>query len=177
MKSKINAKNVIKKYKIEYVFAVIITIVIAFIFLFGNVDLSLFSSNTNNSSSFESELEAKLTKTIKNVQGAGKTNVVVTTDGTNKEEILKESITTYENGVKTTTESVVMVNGKPYVLKTYAPNVVGVVVVCEGANDLNVKLAITEILTTTLNVDCENIRILKMKWLKGECKQCLKRKK
>ena len=167
MKNKVNAKSVIKKYKIEYVLAIIITVIIAGIFLFGNIDLSLFSANTNNSTSFESELEGKLTATIKNVQGAGKTSVILTTDGTNKEEILKESVTTYENGVKTTTENVVMVNGKPYVLKTYAPNVVGVVVVCEGANDLNVKLAITEILTTTLNVDCENIRILKMKWLKG----------
>ena len=39
----------------------------------------------------------------------------------------------------------------------------GVVVVCEGANDLQVKIVITEVLTTILGVSSDNIRILKMK--------------
>jgi hypothetical protein len=39
----------------------------------------------------------------------------------------------------------------------------GVVVVCEGANNLQVKLVITEVLTTVLDVSSDNIRILKMK--------------
>ena len=162
MKNKVEAKKTIKKIKIEYVLAVILTVLIVGIFLFQSFDLSIFSNN-NSTASYEIELEKKLENTIKNVKGAGKTSVVITTDGTSAEEVLKESVTTYENGVKKTTESVVMVNGKPYVLKTSNPKIVGVVVVCQGANDLSVKLAITEIITTTLNVDCENIKILKMK--------------
>lgn len=162
MKNNKDNKKPLKKLKIEYVLAVIIIAVVVGIFLFGNFNLSIFGSQ-NTTANYESELELKLENTIKNVQGAGKVSVVITTDGSSSEEVLKESVTTYENGVKTTKENVVMVNGKPYVIKTNAPKVVGVVVVCQGANDLSVKLAITEILTTTLNVDCDNIRILKMK--------------
>ncbi len=162
MKNKLDGKKVIRKVKIEYIIAVILTVLIVLIFLFQSFDLSIFSAN-NSITSYQSELENKLENTIKNIKGAGKTNVIITTDGTSSEEVLKESVTTYENGVKKTTESVVMVNGKPYVLKTHNPKIVGVVVVCQGANDLSVKLAITEILTTTLHVDCENIKILKMK--------------
>ena len=162
MKTKIDGKKVIKKVKIEYILAVILTAIIVIIFLSGSFDFSIIS-NDNKTQNYQTELENKLENTIKNVKGAGKTSVIITTDGTSYEEVLKESVTTYENGVKTTTETIKLINGKPYVLKTHNPNIVGVIVVCEGANDINVKLAITEILTTTLCVDCENIRILKMK--------------
>ena len=164
MKAKTLNKNGIKSIKIEYVLAIILTLIIVVLFLSNNFNLSIFSSEQQSVSGYQNELEAKIENLIKKIDGAGKTNVIITTDGTSKEEVLKESVTTYENGVKKTVESVVMINGKPYVIKTYNPNVLGVVVVCEGANNLSVKLAITEILTTTLNVDYENIKILKMKW-------------
>lgn len=163
MKSNLSAKTAIKKVKIEYVLAVIIIVIVIVLFMFGSFDFSLIQSNETNSTNYEIALERKLESLIKRVNGAGKTTVLLTTDGSNSEEILTESVTTYENGVKKTTETAVLINGKPYVVKTHNPNIVGVIVVCEGANDLSVKLAITEILTTTLNVDCENIRILKMK--------------
>ena len=99
MKNKLEAKKTIKKIKIEYVLAVILTVLIVGIFLFQSFDLSIFSNN-NSTASYEIELEKKLENTIKNVKGAGKTSVVITTDGTSAEEVLKESVTTYENGVK-----------------------------------------------------------------------------
>lgn len=163
MKVKSSNKNGIKSFKIEYLLAIVITIIIIVLFLSSNFNLSIFTSERQTDKGYQNELEVKIENLIKKIEGAGKTSVIITTDGTSKEEVLKESVTTYENGVKKTIESAVMINGKPYVIKTYNPNVLGVVVVCEGANNLSVKLSITEILTTTLNVDCENIKILKMK--------------
>ncbi len=163
MKVKSSNKNGIKSFKIEYLLAIVITLIIIVLFLSNNFNLSIFTSERQTDKGYQNELEVKIENLIKKIEGAGKTSVIITTDGTSKEEVLKESVTTYENGVKKTIETVVMINGKPYVIKTHNPNVLGVVVVCEGANNLSVKLSITEILTTTLNVDCENIKILKMK--------------
>ena len=164
MKVKSSNKNGIKRFKIEYLLAIVITLIIIVLFLSNNFNLSIFTSERQTDKGYQNELEVKIENLIKKIEGAGKTSVIITTDGTSKEEVLKESVTTYENGVKKTIETIVMINGKPYVIKTHNPNVLGVVVVCEGANNLSVKLSITEILTTTLNVDCENIKILKMKW-------------
>ena len=97
------------------------------------------------------------------IDGAGKTSVTVTVDGTSEEVVLKETTTKIENGVKSIIESVILVNGKPYVTKTFNPKIMGIIVVCEGAENLNVKLAITEVITTTLEVSSDKIRILKMK--------------
>ena len=77
--------------------------------------------------------------------------------------MLKEVESKVVNGVKTTIESVVLVGGKPYVTKVENPKIIGVIVVCSGADDLNVRLSITEIINTTLKVDSDSVRIIKMK--------------
>ena len=56
-----------------------------------------------------------------------------------------------------------LINGKPYVTKHLNPKIIGVIVVCEGAENLQVKMTITEILATTLKVSADSVRIIKMK--------------
>ena len=43
------------------------------------------------------------------------------------------------------------------------PDINGVIIICEGGDDLTVKMNIIEIITTALNVSADKIRILKMK--------------
>ena len=155
-------RKIFKNVKLEYVLIVILTIVVIVIFLSGS-NLSLNVKSTETESDYLQTLQNNLTKVLGDVNGAGKVNVMITLDGSSEEVVLKNVESTLENGVKTTKETIVLIGGKPYVVKTVNPNVVGVVVVAEGADDLNVKMAILEVVTTTLSINGESVRIIKMK--------------
>ncbi len=154
--------KIAKKIKIEYVLVVFLAI-LALVIFFSSTKLDFGFSNNNSTTSNEVTLEEKLEKILSNVKGVGKTVVSINLDGTSEEVILKNTETKNENGSIVTVESAVLVNGKPYVLKELSPKILGVVVVCEGADNINSKIAITEVLTTILGVSSDNIRILKMK--------------
>ncbi len=152
-----------KKIKFEYILVIFLAI-LALVIFFSTTKLDFgFSKNNNSSVSTEVSLEEKLEIILSNVKGVGKTIVSISIDGTTEEVILKNTETKNENGSIVTVESAVLVNGKPYVLKELSPKILGVVVVCEGADNINSKIAITEVLTTILGVSSDNIRILKMK--------------
>ncbi len=158
----VQKKALIKK---EYIFVLILSVIVVLIFLSSqNVNLSFFKSEeTKANNSYVLELETSLKNLLKDVDGAGKINVFITVDGTEEEIVLKNVETKTENGVKTTVETIVLVGGKPYVTKTENPKILGVAIVCEGADDINVRLNITEIVTTTLKVNSDSVRIIKMK--------------
>ncbi len=151
-------------FKKEYVLAVLICVAVIGLFIWGNFNnTNLFSQTKSITSDYATTLENKLKNLLSDVEGVGKVNVFITTSGSDSEVVLKESEEKIENGVKTHTETVVLVSGKPYVLSTQNPKIVGVIVVCEGAENLNVKMKITEILTTSLELDASCVRIIKMK--------------
>ena len=153
-----------KKFKKEYVFAVLICVAVLILFIgnsFGGD--KLFSQTKSVSDDYATILENKLIDILSDVEDVGKVNVFVTTAGSDSEVVLKETEEKVENGNKTHTETVVLVGGKPYVLSTENPKIIGVIVVCEGAEKLNVKMKITEILTTSLKLDASCVQIIKMK--------------
>ncbi len=152
-------------FKKEYLLIILLTVVVIVIFLSGqDISFSFFESNKDKTSgNYVTTIEEGLKSILSDVEGAGKINVFVTVDGTEEEVVLKNVETKTENGVKTTVESIVLVGGKPYVTKTNNPSILGVAIVCEGADNLSVKLKITEIVTTTLNVNSDSVRIIKMK--------------
>ena len=154
----------LKKFKIEYILVIILALIALFIFFSSTkLDFGLNLSKDSQKSDNQSTLENKLQEILSNIDGVGKTLITINVDGSSEEIILKNVETVSENGSTIKSESVVLVNGKPYVLKELSPKILGVVVVCEGANNLSVKMAITEVLTTILEVSSDNIRILKMK--------------
>ena len=138
--------------------------VVLFIFMQNfNLDAFNFNFEKETTMSYKTEVENSLVKILESVNGVGKVNVFVTVDGTAEEVVLKNVESKTENNIKTSIETVVLVNGKPYVTKSLNPNIIGVIVVCEGADNLQVKMAITEILVTSLKVNTESVRIIKMK--------------
>ena len=154
-------KSIFKK---EYFLIIILTVVVIAIFLSGQgLNFTFFDKAESSDKSYVSNLQNSLKNILSDVDGAGKINVLITVDGSEEEVVLKNVETVVENGVKTAVESIVLVAGKPYVVKVNNPKVLGVVVVCEGADALEVKLKIIEIVTTTLKVDADSVRIIKMK--------------
>ena len=154
-------KSFLKK---EYLLIVVLTVIVVAIFLSGqDLNFNLIDKGEGGDDSYVTNLQNSLKNVLSDVEGAGKINVLITVDGSYEEVVLKNVETAVDNGVKTTVESIVLVGGKPYVIKVNNPKVLGVVVVCEGADVVDVKLKIIEIVTTTLKVDADSVRIIKMK--------------
>ena len=122
-------------------------------------------SNSNNSviDSYVFELEEKLTKTLSKVNGVGKVSVIITVDS-GLETILasKVTITETSNGVEKT-ETPLVVNGKTVVVKEKFPEIVGVLIVAQGAKNISVLTQIQKATVSLLDVNVNQIEILEMK--------------
>lgn len=170
MKLKPNAVSSLEKQgkktlKKEYLLVAVALIIVAIFLIFSGVNTGNKQSAKASESSvdYAEKLESKLEKVLSSIEGVGKVEVIVTVEGSSKEIVLKDVETKIENGVKTTVESIILVGGKPYVTMVENPKVLSVSVVCEGANNLEVKLAVTEIITNSLSVNSDSVRIIKMK--------------
>lgn len=161
---KLQTNNPSKKtVKTEYIIIIVVAILVVFLLFSSGSSLFNFNKTEQTSISYSKTIESQLEKVLETVKNAGKIKVMVTVDGSEEQIYLKNTETVIENGVKTIKESIVLIGGKPFVVKTNNPKIIGVVVVCEGADDLNVKLNVIEIITTTLSVDADKVRIIKMK--------------
>lgn len=150
-----------KKLKTEHLLIILLVAVLAVALIFGGGISGLFKNGDGGESL--TDTEKRLESLIASVSGAGKAEVMITYGEKNKVEVAKDVVKTESGGVTTVKETVVMVGGKPYVLSERSPSVEGVIIVCEGADDVKVRMQITDAVVTALNVSAEKIKILKMK--------------
>ena len=169
--------SILKKLKkIKHIEFIILGI---FVFVLGCIYFSSGSNPKNNSdqqsgSSLEDYadyLETKLCKVISALDGVGSANVMITFDGdiTYEYAIEKEEVTTSSsvsggaNSKTTIKEEIVIVNkngvSTPLVIREIYPNIDGVVVVYNGANDVAVKLNIVSVVQTLINVKFDKIQV------------------
>lgn len=150
-KKKKNLKDLFKKIKIEYIAVAALIVVVALIasssFSFSKSD----STDAQNVSSYVTELEKKLSKSLSEVKGAGRVEVIISVESGFKS-VYKES-----------TDGLVLVNGKPVVVTEGYPAITGVIIVAEGANNLSVKISLLSAARIFLNVGEEKIKILTRK--------------
>lgn len=126
---------------------------------------------------YETALEGKLSAMLTKMEGVGSVSVMVTTVSS-EEKVLAEDTTsntqkTEENdqsgGTRMTENSqlrsdVVLQNGNtPYVIKEYAPEIKGVLILAEGANNSVVKNQIIEAVAKLLDVPVHKISVEKKK--------------
>lgn len=150
-KEKKTLKDFFKKIKIEYIAVAALVIVVV---LIASSSLSFSKSSATsaeNVSSYVTELENKLSKSLSLVKGAGKVEVIISVDSGFKS-VYKESA-----------DGLVLVNGKPVVVTESYPEITGVIIVAEGANNLSVKISLLSAAQTFLSVGEEKIKILTRK--------------
>ena len=155
-----------KKLKKEVVLIIILCVLLAVTIFLPSQEIlgGLFeTSEVVDSNNYASSVEQNLTNLLKNVEGVGNVDVMVSLTGSEIEILAKNIETIKENGVIKNIESVVMVNGKPYVTETLNPKINSVVVVCDGGDNLSIKMVISEIISSALSVPFENIKIYKRK--------------
>ncbi|MGL4363220.1 MAG: hypothetical protein ACRCSG_08165 [Cellulosilyticaceae bacterium] len=125
---------------------------------------------------YEEKLEVRLETILATLEGAGNTKVMVTTSTTNEmilaEEVVESVQDTDESDNSGRTKSnkkqdverkIVMQKGDtPFVIKENKPQIEGVIVFAEGADDIIVKDAIMKSVSSVLNVPVHKIAVFKM---------------
>ena len=170
---------------IEIVVAVLIISVMFLIYFGSSSKTSTSASKTSTSianiqytsaSQYAKELEERLAKTLSQIQGAGNVSVVITLESSSELiiaktiETTKKSESVTDKGVTTKTENIeviekpLIVSGKngdnPVILLEVMPKISGVVVVAQGATNVNVKLNLLKAIQALLTIPSGNIEIL-----------------
>ena len=178
----------LKKIKHFEIILVVIFIAVVLLIWFadfgGDKNTKSNSSTTTGSTSISSlreyteELETRLCKVLSNIDGAGKVNVMITFSGnsevilaTTKDEKTTSNSTTSSGGTtndsqtKTVSSEPVLIteNGttNPIVLMEIFPEIKGVIVVAEGADNVRVKLDLLKAIQALLNVNSGQVEIFK----------------
>ncbi len=128
-----------------------------------------------SASAYASQLEEQLTDLISEVNGAGKTRVMVTLQNSGETLFVREERTSLDNTQSTSgdisehetrEESYVLVDGpdgRTALVRTQMEPVIrGVVVVCEGGDNSLTAARITEIVTTALAISSAKVCITKL---------------
>lgn len=147
--------------KFQYVF-IGICLIIAVILVF-NIFFTKKSNNQINSiDSYVENLENRLENTLSKVYGVGDVSVVITVES-GMETILANKITTTQTsqGMEKE-ESPIVVNGKTVVVKENYPKIIGVLIVCEGAENISVMSKIQQATMSLLDININQIEILAM---------------
>lgn len=168
-----------RKYVIILSIGVILVIGLTFL-PFNNkqnqpINKTIKQVTTSKEEDYETVLEKKLINMLSKMEGAGAVNVMVTIES-NEEKILAQDTSSnaqrteekdQAGGTRNTdsmqqTNDVVLQNGNtPYVVKEYAPEIRGVFILAEGADNSNVKTQITEAVSKLLDVPVHKISVEK----------------
>lgn len=126
-------------------------------------------------------LEKRLENTLAYIEGVGKIKVMVTISSSSKEVVEKDLVTNRSNTVETDSEggtrsinnsehtettlytTDAQGNQVPYVTQVYEPEIIGVMVVAQGAGRGNVNSDITEAIQALFGIEAHKIKIAKMK--------------
>ncbi len=131
-------------------------------------------------SDYAAELEKRLTAALSEMAEVGKVRVMITLKSSEELVVEKEKPVNSSATVETDSqggsrrvntseigESVVYTRSEgnsstPYVIKTYAPEIEGVLVVAEGAGSGTVNRTVTEIVQALFHVDAHKVKVVKM---------------
>ena len=148
---------------IEYIFLGLISIAVVAVLAFSLVKpASTEAYEDDEVISYVKDLENRLEKTLSEIKGAGNVSVVITVDSGKETIYASEKVTVSENGKTTVTESPILVNGKPVVVKENYPEIVGVLIVAQGANSISVMKNLQQAAVSLLNINLSRIEILAM---------------
>ena len=148
---------------IELILAGVLAVVVVIaIIISANFSTQNVTKNTDDES-YITQMEHKIVSVIEKIDGCGKVTVAISHDSYEEKVSAYETVTNSSGDTVKQTTSIVSVKGEPLVVKTLPPNVLGVVVVAEGADNPIVKMKITEVVVTLLDVDVSKVQVFTYK--------------
>lgn len=120
----------------------------------GGTQKAVSAAQTVTVSQYQTRLEQQLEGLISQLQGAGRTTVMVTL--TTGEETVY-AVDTQTGDLQQQETHVLLRDGSALAETTYLPQVCGVAVLCEGGGDVRVAARITELLHSLLDLPTNRI--------------------
>lgn len=148
------------KKKLEAVIICLVgVLIVCLLFFNGKSTKKQAETETFPTDEYVTTLENKLAKTLSEIQGAGKVEVMITISS-GMQTIHETETTINVTGQTTTTvKKPVVVNGKPIVVAEKNPEIVGVIIVSSGAGQLSVKMQLSLAAATVLGISEKNVQI------------------
>lgn len=105
--------------------------------------------------------ERRLEDILSQIDGVGEVSVMITYYSSSEKDLAYETKTSSRNLEESEDKKAVMTEGEPMVVKEVYPDVKGVIVTAQGAGRTDVKAAISEAVSATLDVPVHKICIFK----------------
>lgn len=146
-----------------------------------SVDTTTTKSSEENLEQDEKKLQDKLKNTLEQMEGVGKTSVMIYFESGSEEVPAVNSNDSVSNteekdtngGTRNTTQqnngnTVVTTNDdngttKPLIVKTIKPKITGIFIIAEGADNKKIQLEITEAVVDLFNVSYDKVNVYPMK--------------
>ena len=155
--------DAIRNNKKIQIIIVISCLIICLFILFANFNGSKNKQTTSASNNYIDLLEEKLSRVLSQVEGAGKVSVIINVESGSQTVIATTTSIMQTNSGVEKTETPILVNGKPVVLKELNPNIVGVLIVAEGGKDILTLTRLQQATMSLLDININQIEILSMK--------------
>jgi stage III sporulation protein AG len=157
--------------KFLYIVILICAAVVLFCFNFDTKNSETTQDSSTSLTEYKNNLTSELCAILGKIEGVGKVNVLITFDSdTDQEVVYNTKETTSQNGQNTSNttiskDAVMMKDGTvniPYTIKNDIPDIKGVLIVAQGADDENVKEKIKDAVVTILKIPSYRAVVLPM---------------
>lgn len=159
MSEKAEAKG-LKKLKsaklLEIMIALIVVVIVAIVLYNFLSDRNKDAGASAQAPDYETELETQLSAALSEIEGAGGVTVMISFSDEGETVIAMET-KTLEDGTVITTP--VLVDGEVVVLEVKKPEISGVLIVAEGANDLAVRFDLISAAASVLDINQSIIKV------------------
>lgn len=135
-----------------YVALGLCAVVVVVCFLLPNIQQKT-SQNDALEQSYIAQMENKLVTVLSNIDGCGKVSVAISYSADGKKVYAYENTTKQDGNTVLQTSTLITVKGEPLLVQTLNPQILGVVVVADGANDPLVRYKIKQAVVTLLDID------------------------
>lgn len=159
MNNKKSLKDLFRKVKPEYL--MIAAAVIIVLILFGSTFVKTQTEKDYDVNDYVDMLETKLSDRLSELDGAGRVKVIISVKSGMRSEIATEK---QVGGIgDRTTETPVLISGKPLILGEIYPEICGVIIMAKGAENVKVRLSLIIAAQTFLDVSSDKIQVLQMR--------------
>lgn len=148
---------VLKKYR--FVCIVVLAGILLMMLPIGESEKNM--EQPNKETTQEPTMETRLTNILSQIRGAGKVSVMLTVAAGEETVFASDQSGNGQKDTVTVTDKDRTQTG--LVVKILSPCYQGAVVVCQGADDANVRLAIAEAVSSLTGLGTDKITIVKMK--------------
>lgn len=158
MNENASAKKLASKLKsnkiLEILLILIVIVVVAVVLynVFGNKE----EKTANVSADYGAQLEADLANALSEIEGAGKVSVMIAFSSEGETVIAMETIVREDGSIVTTP---VLIDGEVVVLEVKKPEISGVLIIAEGADDLGVRFNLLHAAASVLDINQSLIKV------------------